>query len=79
MENPDEQRQISKVPAVIITVGLGIAMAYFGVRLGAFGVYAMDEGEVLVGLVALLFGVVLLGIPVAVLVSQVLAMFRRRR
>jgi hypothetical protein len=29
--------------------------------------------------VAALFGVVLLGIPVAVLASQVLAMFRRRR
>lgn len=80
MENGSgETRRISSVTAVIITVGLGIAMAYFGFMLTGFGVYAFSEGEILIGLVTVLFGIALLAIPVAVLVSQVLAMYRRRR
>ncbi len=80
MENGSgEKRRISSVAAVIITIGLGIAMAYFGFRLTGFGVYAFAEGEILIGLVAVLFGIALLAIPIAVLASQVLAMYRRRR
>ena len=74
-----EKRRISTVAAVIITIGLGVAMAYFGFVLTGFGVYAFREGETLIGIVSVLFGIVLLATPVAVLVSQVLAMYRRRR
>ena len=80
MENGSgEKRRISTVAAVIITIGLGIAMAYFGSRLTGFGVYAFVEGEILIGIGSVLFGIALLAIPIAVLASQVLAVYRRRR
>jgi hypothetical protein len=73
-----EERRISTVAAVIITVGLGVVMAYFGVLLAGFGVYAISQGEALLGILALVFGVVLVSIPVAILFSQLRAMLRRR-
>ena len=80
MENPNgEKRQISAVAGVFITVALGIALTYFGVGLVALGISAFAENEVLIGLLCVLFGVALLGITIAVLVSQVRAFLRRRR
>jgi biotin transporter BioY len=79
-ENPNgEKRQISTVAGVVITVALGAAMAYFGFGLLALGISAFAEDEVLIGVLCVLFGVALLGITIAVLVSQVMAFLRRRR
>ena len=66
------------VLAVVVAVGVGAAMAYLGFLLASFGVYAFSEGETLLGVLAILLGVALVSAPVAVLVSQVRAMFRRR-
>ncbi len=78
MKDGRDERRISTVAAVIITVGLGVVLAYFGVSLAGFGAYAVSHGEVLLGSLAFVFGVVLVGIPVAILVSQLRAMLRRR-
>jgi biotin transporter BioY len=73
-----EKKRISMIAAVIITVGLGVVMLYFGISLAAFGFYAFTEDEVLIGALALLLGGVLVSIPGAVVVSQVRAYLRRR-
>jgi biotin transporter BioY len=73
-----EKKRIGTVAAVIITVGLGVVMLYFGITLAAFGFYAFSEDEVLIGALALLLGGVLVSIPGAVVVSQVRAFLRRR-
>lgn len=53
-------------------------MAYLGIRLGGIGAYVLTEGEVLLGTGTLLIGIALIGVPVAILVSQLRAVFRRR-
>lgn len=73
-----EQRRISKVAAVIITVGLGLVLLYFGLGLVSFGYYAFTEDELLIGVLSLLLGGALVSVPVAVAVSQVRAALRRR-
>jgi biotin transporter BioY len=78
-DGSDEKRQISTVAAVIVAVAIGAAMAYFGFRLASFGVYAFSEDELLLGVLAFVAGCVLIGLPVAVLTSQVVALLRRRR
>jgi len=78
-EGSDEKRQISTVAAVVVAVAIGAAMAYLGFRLASFGVYAISEAELLLGVLAFVAGAVLIGIPVAVLTSQVVAMLRRGR
>lgn len=79
MGNGDGQRRrISSVAAVVITVGLGIVMLYFGIALASFGFYAFSRDEVLIGALSLLLGGVLVSIPGAIIVSQVRSLFRRR-
>ena len=78
-DGSDEKRQISTVAAVIVAVVIGAAMAYLGFRLASFGVYAFSENEFLLGVLAFVAGSVLIGIPVAVLTSQVVALLRRGR
>jgi hypothetical protein len=62
---------------VVVAVAIGAAMAYLGFLLVGVGAHALDEGNVLLGLAALLVGVVLVGLPVAVLVSQLRSVLRR--
>lgn len=78
MEDGNERRRISSAAAVVIAVGIGAAMAYLGFRLASFGAYAFSEGEPLLGVLAMVLGIALIGVPVVVLVSQVRAMFQRR-
>jgi hypothetical protein len=52
-------------------------MAYLGFLLAGVGTHALDEGNVLLGLAAVVVGVVLVGLPVAVLVSQLRSVLRR--
>ena len=78
MREGSETRRGITVLAVVVAVGVGAAMAYLGFLLASFGVYAFSEGETLLGVLAIILGVVLFSAPVAVLVSQVRAMFRRR-
>ena len=73
-----ERRRISTVAAVILAVAIGAGLLYVGVRLATIGVEAINKDSVLLGLVALLVGVVLIGIPVAVLASQLRSVMRRR-
>ena len=78
MQEGSETRRGITVLAVVVAVGVGAAMAYLGFLLASFGVYAVSEGETLLGVLAILLGVALVSAPAAVLVSQVRAMFRRR-
>lgn len=73
-----EQRRISKVAAVIITVGLGVVLVYLGLGLVSFGYYAFSQDELLIGVLSLLFGGALVSVPVAIGVSQLRAALRRR-
>jgi len=57
---------------------VGAVIAYLGFLLASIGAYAITDGKVLLGVGALLVGVVLVGIPAAVVVSQLRAVFRRR-
>lgn len=73
-----EKRQVSTVVAVILAVAIGLAMSFFGVSLVTYGAYALNEGEALIGVLAILFGLVLLGFLIAVVVSQLRSLYRRR-
>lgn len=73
-----ETRRSITVLAVVLAVAIGIAMAYLGFMLASFGVYAFSEGESLLGVLAMIVGAALFSVPVAVLVSQIRSMFRRR-
>lgn len=73
-----ERRRISTVAAVILAVAIGAGLLYVGVRLATIGVEAISKDSVLLGLAALLVGVVLIGIPMAVLASQLRSVMRRR-
>lgn len=73
-----EQRRISPVASTIMVVGIGGVLVYLGVALGSFGVYALREGEMLLGLAVLVVSILFVAGPVAVIVSQVRAMLRRR-
>ena len=73
-----ERRRVSTVAAVILAVAIGAGMLYVGVRLATIGVEVISKDSVLLGLAALLVGVVLIGIPVAVLASQLRSVMRRR-
>lgn len=85
MDTPQAERtngdrhRISTAAAVIVTVGLGIVMAYLGAALTGVGVRAFVEGEYLIGVLSVAFGLALLAIPIAVLMSQLKTLFRRRR
>jgi hypothetical protein len=74
----DGDRRISSVAATVIAVGLGIAVAWFGLLLLRFGLYALDEGEWAIGVLAVLLGGALLIGPLVVLLGQVVAWLRRR-
>lgn len=78
MTRTDQERRISGVAAAIIAVGLGVTVAWFGYLLLRFGLYALDEGETAIGVLAVLLGGVLVLGPVAVLLGQVVAWLRRR-
>jgi len=78
-DGSEEKRRISTLAAVIVAVAIGAALAYLGFRLASFGVYAFSEDELLLGVLTFVAGSVLIGIPVAVLTSQVVALLRRRR
>jgi biotin transporter BioY len=73
-----EKKRISTIAAVVITVGLGVVLLYFGISLAAFGFYAFSENELVIGTLALLLAGVMVSIPGAVIVSQVRAYLRRR-
>jgi biotin transporter BioY len=73
-----EKKRISTIAAVVITVGLGVVLLYFGISLAAFGIYAFSENELAIGTLALLLAGVMVSIPVAVIVSQVRAYLRHR-
>jgi biotin transporter BioY len=73
-----EKKRISTIAAVVITVGLGVVLLYFGISLAAFGFYAFSENELVIGTLALLLAGVMVSIPGAVIVSQVRAHLRRR-
>ena len=72
-----ERRRISTVAAVILAVAIGAGMLYVGFRLATIGVEAISKDSVLLGLAALLVGVVVLGIPLAVLASQLRSVMKR--
>lgn len=73
-----ERRRISSVAAVILAVAIGAGLLYVGFRLAIVGVEAISKDSVLLGLAALLVGVILIGIPLAVLASQARSVMRRR-
>jgi O-antigen/teichoic acid export membrane protein len=73
-----EKRQVSTVVTVILAVAIGLALAFFGVTLVTYGAYALNEGEVLIGVLAILFGLVLLGFLIAIVVSQLRSLYDRR-
>ncbi len=77
-EGTGGKRQISTTASVIMLVVIGAAFVYLGVSLVLFAVYAFDKGSTLLGLGALVLGVLFIGGPVAVIVSQARALFRRR-
>lgn len=78
MTRTDRERRISSVPATIIALGLGIALVWFGTLLLRFGLYALDEGEPAIGVLAVLLGAALVIGPLVVLLGQVVAWLRRR-
>lgn len=63
---------------MVVAVAIGLVMAYLGFLLANAGAYALTHGNALLGVLALIVGIGLLGIPVVVLVSQLLAVYRRR-
>ena len=72
-----ELLRISTVAAASLAVAIGAGMLYVGFRLATIGVEAISKDSVLLGLAALLVGVVVLGIPLAVLASQLRSVMRR--
>jgi hypothetical protein len=74
----DGERRINSVAATVIAVGLGVAVAWFGILLLRFGLYALDESEPAIGVLAVLLGAALVIGPVVVLVGQIVAWLRRR-
>lgn len=77
-EGAGEERRISTTASVIMLVVIGAAFVYLGVTLVLFAVYAFGRDSTLLGLGALVLGVLFIGGPVAVIVSQTRALFRRR-
>ncbi len=69
---------MSTVAAAVVVVAVGAVLAYLGFQLAGFGVVALSGGESLVGVLSLALGIALILAPVAVLVSQVRSMLRRR-
>ncbi|GAB2753074.1 hypothetical protein [Nocardioides pakistanensis] len=79
MEREQEaRRRIGTGVAAVVAVVLGAALLYLGITMVRFGIYAIDEGETFIGVASLVLGTALGAVPVAVLVSQVRAMLRRR-
>lgn len=80
MARPDrERKQISPTTSLVMVIGIGVVVGYLGVSLLLLAVVAFDKGEILVGIAALGFGIVLVAGPVAVIVSQIRAILRQRR
>jgi hypothetical protein len=65
--------------SAVVTVLIGLVMAYLGINLIRFGVYAWGEGEAFLGVAAGVLGVLFVAGPAAVVVSQVRAALRARR
>lgn len=76
-EERTEQRRISSVAGVIVAVAIGAVMAYLGFLLASVGAYALTKGNPLLGVVALVVGVVLIGVPIVALVSLLRSAYRR--
>lgn len=76
-EEPTEQRRISSVAGVAAAVAIGAVMAYLGFLLARVGAYALTQGSPFLGVVALVVGVVLIGVPVVALVSLLRSAYRR--
>jgi hypothetical protein len=73
-----QRRRISTVAAAIMVVAIGVVVVYFGLGMLNMGLYAFTQGEVLLGIVSVLFGTALAVGPVVVLVSQLRALRRDR-
>lgn len=69
-----ERRSISTVVGTIMVLAIGVVVVYFGLGMVNVGLYALTRGEVLLGVVSLLFGTALVLGPVFVLVGQLRAM-----
>jgi len=74
-----DKKPISTTASTVMVVVIGLAMAYLGIALLRFGAYALGEGETLVGLAALVIGLLFVAGPVAVAFGQVRAVLRGRR
>lgn len=73
-----ERRNIGTVAATIMVVAVGVVVVYFGLGLVNVGLYAFTQGEVLLGIVSVLFGAALVVGPVVVLISQLRGMKQSR-
>jgi predicted exporter len=74
-----ERKQISTTASTIVTIAIGLAVGYLGVTMVRFGLYALGEGEALIGMGSTAVGAVFVAAVLAVLVSQLRAWSRARR
>lgn len=77
-EGNTERRGFTTVAAVILAITIGVGLVYIGVRLAMIGTEAISKDSVLLGVAALVLGVVVGALPVIVLVSQLRSVMRRR-
>lgn len=78
MVGDGERKEVSPKASLVMAVLLGAVVGYLG---GALIMLALDlfgAGDTLVGVLALIFGLVLVGGVLAVVGSQARAMFGRR-
>lgn len=74
-----ENKQISPVASAVMVVLLAGALTYFGAMLLSFGLYALGEGETLVGTASLVLGGAFVAGVLALVISQARAWLRSRK
>ncbi len=78
MVGDGERKEISPKASLVMAVLLGVVVGYLGVALIMLALDLFGAGDTLVGVLALSFGLVLVGGVLAVVGSQARAMFGRR-